>query len=84
MPQVQTSKVFRVYTDEKYRKSFYRDNIPEDEFISMYLDAICDNNSDKQEKFQKVQNLFNYSKRNVFLNEDSYRILIKSRNVNNK
>ena len=30
---------------------------------------------------EKVQQLFNYSKRNVVLNEDSYRIAIKSRNI---
>ena len=81
MPSVQTSKVFRVYTDEKYREIFYKDNIPEDEFISMYLDAICDNSLDKNNKLEKVKQLFEYAKRNVDLNEDSYRILIKSRNI---
>ena len=81
MPAVQTSKVFKVYTDEEYRNSFYKSNIPEKEFIDMYLDAICDNNLDKENKLEKVQTLFNYAKRNVSLNDD-YRILIKSRNIN--
>ncbi len=81
MPEVQTSKVFRVYTDEKYRNSFYKDNIPEKEFVDMYLDAICDNSLDKEAKLQKVKDLFDYAKRNVSLN-DEYRILIKSRNIN--
>jgi len=81
IPELQTSKVFRVYTDEKYRKSFYKDNIPEKEFIDMYFDAICDNNLDKEIKLEKVQSLFDYAKRNVSLNDD-YRILIKSRNIN--
>lgn len=84
MPEVQTSKVFRVYTDEEYRKSFYKDNIPEDEFISMYLDAICDTSIDIQSKLTKVKNLYNYSKRNVSLDENNYRILIKSRHNNIK
>lgn len=84
MPEVQTSKVFRVYTDEKYRKSFYKDNIPEDEFVLRYLDAISDNSLDKNEKLEKAQHLFDYAKRNVVLDEDSYRILIKSRNINRK
>lgn len=82
MPEVQTSKVFGVYTDEKYRKSFYKDNIPEDEFVTMYLDAIRDTGIDMHDKLNKVKNLFNYSKRNVLLDEKSYRILIKSRNNN--
>ena len=84
MPEVQTSKVFRVYTDEEYRKSFYKDNIPEEEFIKMYLDAICDTSVDIQSKLNKVKKLYNYSKRNVSLDENSYRILIKSRNNNIK
>lgn len=80
-PEVQTSKVFRVYTDEAYRKSFYKDNIPDDKFVTMYLEAICDTSLDKMEKLSKVQNLFDYSKNNVILDEKNYRILIKSRNI---
>lgn len=80
MPEVQTSKVFRIYTDENYRKSFYKENIPELEFVSLYLDAISDVSLDKEEKLSKINRLFEYSKRNVELNEEEYRILIKSRN----
>ena len=80
LPEVPTSKVFRVYTDEDYRKSFYKDDIPEEEFIIMYLDVISDNDLDMKNKLKKVQDLYNYAKRDVFLEEDSYRILIKSRN----
>lgn len=80
LPEVQTSKVFRVYTDENYRKSFYKENIPEVEFVSLYLDAISDVSLNKEEKLSKVNQLFEYSKRNVKLNEEEYRILIKSRN----
>ena len=84
MPEVQTSKVFKVYTDEEYRKSFYKDNIPEEEFVAMYLDATTDTSTDMQSKLNKVKELFNYAKRNVSLNSDRYRILIKSRNNNIK
>lgn len=84
MPEVQTSKVFRVYTDEAYRKSFYKDDIPEKEFVEMYLDTITDTSTDVQNKLNKVKKLFNYAKRNVSLDNDSYRILIKSRNNNIK
>lgn len=80
MPEVQTSKVFRVYTDEKYRNSFYKDNIPEPEFVKMYLEAICDNEQDMIIKLKRVKDLYDYAKRNVPLDENSYRILIKSRN----
>ena len=80
LPEVQTSKVFRVYTDENYRKSFYKEKIPELEFVSLYLDAITDTSLDKKKKLDKVNQLFEYSKRNVNLNEEEYRILIKSSN----
>ena len=80
LPELQTSKVFRVYIDEDYRKSFYKDNIPEPEFVTMYLEAICDNESDIEGKLKRVVNLYNFAKRNVPLDEKSYRIVIKSRN----
>ncbi len=81
LPSVQTSKVYRVYLDEEYRKSFYKDNIPE-EFVSMYISAITDVTSSVEEKLNKIESLFNYAKRNVKLDSNEYRILIKSRNLN--
>ena len=81
MPELQTSKVFRTYTDEAYRMSFYKDKIPEKRFVKMYLEAICDESFNNAEKLQRVQSLFDYAKRNVSLNKDNYRILIKSRNI---
>lgn len=84
MSEVQTSKVFRIYTDSVYRNAYYKDYIPEEEFITMYLDAISDVSINKQDKLNKVKNLFNYAKRNVELDSSSYRIRIKSRNNNVK
>lgn len=80
LPEVQTSKVFRVYTDESYRKSFYKDNIPEDEFVTLYLNAITDMSYDKNIKLDYAEKLFSFAKRNVLLDENEYRIAIKSRN----
>lgn len=80
LPEIQTSKVFRVYTDENYRKLYCKDNIPEDEFVVMYLKAITDTSNNKELLLQNVEQLFSYSKRNVLLNEEGYRILIKTRN----
>lgn len=80
LPEVQTSKVFRIYTDENYRKSFYKDNIPENEFIKMYLDAITDTSNNNEIRLQKIEQLYTYAKRKVSLNEEKYRIFIKTRN----
>lgn len=79
--RVNTSKVFRVYTDEKYRKSYSGYNNPEQEFIDLYIDAMTDISSSAEIRFEKVKNLYEYAKRNIYL-DDEYRILIKSRNRN--
>ena len=83
LAQIQTSKVYRVYTDEQYRKSYSGYDIPEQEFIDMYLDAISDNSSSYTEKYKKVKLLFDFAKRDLNLGSE-YRILIKSRNLNTK
>ena len=48
----------------------------------MYINAINDTTSNNEEKLAKIEALFEYSKRNVKLDENEYRILIKSRNNN--
>lgn len=39
---ISTTKVERIYTDEKYRLSYKGFEIPEKTFIEMYLDACYD------------------------------------------
>lgn len=80
MPEVQTTKIFRVYQDEDYRKSFYKDKIPEQEFIDMFINAATDTSDNKLALLKNIEDLYNYAKRNVELNEDDYRILIESHN----
>lgn len=79
LSKIQTSKVYRIYTDEEYRQSMYKE-APEPEFIEMYLNLITTDNTDKLEKLQMVTDFFDYTTRNINLN-DEYRILIKSRNI---
>ena len=79
-PEVPTTKVLKVYTDEEYRKSFYKDAIPEEEFIQMYINVINNDCSNVMESLQLVEELYNYAKRNVDLDEKEHRILIRSRN----
>jgi hypothetical protein len=77
--KIQTSKVYRIYTDDEYRKSMYKEN-PEPEFVQMYLNLITTKCEDRLQKFQMVKQLYNYTTRNINLG-DEYRIAIKSRNV---
>lgn len=77
---ISTSKVERIYTDEEYRLSYKGFEIPKKTFIEMYLDACYDITSSDEVKLQKVQELWNYAKRDIDLEQD-YRILIRSRNI---
>lgn len=81
LTKISTSKVYRAYTDEKYRQSFYADAIPEKEFVDMYLHAITTDENDKLEKLKIVEALFTFASRDVNLDGPDYRIAIKSRNV---
>ncbi len=76
--KIPTSKVYRIYTDEDYRDSVYKEN-PEPEFINMYLNLITNNCVDKLQRLQMIRKFYNYTTRNINLGND-YRILIKSRN----
>ena len=77
--KIPTSKVYRIYTDEGYRNSVYKEN-PEPEFINMYLNLITTNCVDKLQRLQMIKEFYNYATRNINLGDD-YRILIKSRNI---
>ena len=77
--KISTSKVYRIYTDEGYRNSVYKEN-PDQEFINMYLNLITTNCMDKLKKLLMIKEFYNYATRNVNL-ENDYRILIKSRNT---
>ena len=77
--KISTSKVYRIYTDEDYRNSVYKEN-PELEFVNMYLNLITTNCVDKLQRLEMIKEFYNYATRNINLGND-YRILIKSRNT---
>lgn len=77
--KIPTSKVYRIYTDEDYRNSVYKEN-PELEFVNMYLNLITTNCVDKLQRLEMIKEFYNYATRNINL-ENDYRILIKSRNT---
>jgi predicted nucleotidyltransferase len=77
---ISTSKVYRAYLDRDYAESFNKGVLPDETFIGMYLDAVQDNTSSIEDRYNKINELWKYVKRSVKLDESSYRILIKSRN----
>lgn len=76
---IPVDKAFRIYTDKKYRESFCKTIIPDEQFLSMYFNAVT-NTGTNEEKMNIVTELYNYSIRNLEINPNNYRILIKSRN----
>ena len=73
------AKVIRIYTDEDYRDSIYKSKIPDEAFIDMYFKAI-DDTLTKEEKMNMITELYNYAIRDLDIDPNNYRILIKSRN----
>lgn len=80
IPRIETSKGFRIYTDEKYRNAFCINNIPEKIFIEIYFKLISDTSLNKIQKYNLLNKMYEFTKRNVIL-ENDYRIPIKSRNI---
>ena len=77
IPRIETSKGFRLYTDEEYRKSFSIDKIPEPYFIEMYFNAISNKDLNNIEKYQLISKIYDFAKRNVVLNNEEHRIQSK-------
>lgn len=80
IPWIETSKGFKLYTDERYRKVFYINRIPEQIFLEMYFEAISNTSLNKIQKYNLLNKMYEFTKRDVILESD-YRIPIKSRNV---
>lgn len=79
-PDIQTCKVYRIYTDQKFRESFHKYKIPDEEFIGMFLTAACDRHSDDVALFEKLKKIYAYATRDIELG-DTYRINIQTRNM---
>lgn len=76
--EIQTSKVYRIYTDKAYRESMYKD-IPEQEFVDTFLELIKPNkNKDKLTLYKEVEDLYTYTTQTINLGTN-FKILIKSR-----
>ena len=80
LPEVQTAKVFKVYTDPEYQEAFYRDRLPEEEFIAMFLNAAATPRRNQEELLQLDSNLFQYTIKAIPFDRENHRIYIKSRN----
>ena len=79
LPKINTSKVYRVYHDDEYRKTYFPGEFVSEEFKIMYFDLIETCERDKWCLFDKIEKFYNYVKDGRKL-EKNYKLQIKSRN----
>ena len=81
LPRINTSKIYKIYQNDEYRKSYYPGKFVSQEFKDIYFDLINPNIQDKQKLYEKLLNFYNYVKAGKSLPNKNYRIKIKSRNI---
>lgn len=85
-PKINTTKIYKVYKNDDYRKSYYKGEFVGQEFKNMYYELITDMSFDNKKLLQKLEEFYDYVKNGIDLPKGNYRIKIKSRNkrVNTK
>ncbi len=78
-PKINTSKIYRVYKDDNYRKSYFPFEFVSYEFKRIYLEIIESKDLDKNKLFSLLLELYNYVLDGRKLDSE-FRIHIKSRN----
>lgn len=80
-PTINTSKIYKVYKNDEYRKTYYPGEFVSDEFKNMYFNLIEDRDSDKNKLLDNIIKFYNYVKDGINFPIGNYRLKIKSRNV---
>ncbi len=78
-PDIPDYKAEKLYSNENYRQAFCKSIIPDIEFIRLYFEAAtCD--GDNKEKMTYINAIYEYTTKDLNLDPNNYRIMIKSRN----
>lgn len=83
-PRINTSKIYKIYKNDEYRKSYYRGDFVSEDFKNMYYDLINPQTTDKEVLYNKIIKFYNYSIDGYKKLDNTYRIKIKSRNIKPK
>lgn len=78
-PKINTSKIYKVYKDDNYRKSYFPNKFVSSEFKKLYFSLIETDSRDKKELYEKLDIFYKYVLDGRCLPEE-FRIHIKSRN----
>lgn len=79
LPKINTSKIYRIYKDDEYRKSYFPGDFVSDKFKELYFSLIENNIRNKRQLFKMLEEFYLYVLDNRSL-EKEFRIHIKSRN----
>lgn len=78
-PKINTSKIYKIYKNDEYRKSYFPNEFVSDSFKSIYLSIIESKDLDKKRLFNLLEKLYLYVLDGRKLDKE-FRIHIKSRN----
>lgn len=78
-PKINTSKIYKVYKDDEYRKSYFPNEFVSDKFKELYFSLIETDSRDKKELYNKLIEFYKYVLDGRSLPKE-FRIHIKSRN----
>lgn len=81
LPKINTSKIYKVYKNDEYRKSYYPGEFVSDEFKNLYFALIEDTSQDKKILLKNLESFYLYVKNGRSLPNQNFKIKIKSRNV---
>ena len=80
-PKINTSKIYKIYKNDAYRKSYYNGNFVSDKFKDMYFELITLQETNKTKLYDKLNDFYAYVKNGLALPNGNYKIKIKSRNI---
>lgn len=80
-PRINTSKIFKIYKNDDYRKSYYEGEFVSNKFKTMYYNLINPTTQNKQELFENLEKFYTYVKNGKDLPKGNFKIKIKSRNI---
>lgn len=81
LPLINTSKVYKVYKNDEYRKTYYSGKFVSNVFKKMYFKLIEDRSDNKIELYNNVNDFYKYVIKDIKFPKGNYKIKIKSRNI---
>jgi len=80
-PIINTSKIYKIYKNDEYRKTYYPGAFVSEEFKNLYFKLIETESRDKTKLLELIEEFYQYVKAGRELPNNEYKIKIKSRNI---